>query len=63
MDFRSIDVGIFVYHCHILGHEDNGMMAKVCASVYYNWNILRPSDSCKFWFEHFVSVAVVAYVI
>lgn len=27
MDFRGADVGDFVYHCHILGHEDNGMMA------------------------------------
>jgi len=22
-------VGDFVYHCHILGHEDAGMMAKI----------------------------------
>jgi len=22
-------VGDFVYHCHILGHEDNGMMAII----------------------------------
>ena len=29
MDFRGPDVGDFVYHCHILGHEDNGMMAIV----------------------------------
>jgi FtsP/CotA-like multicopper oxidase with cupredoxin domain len=21
--------GKFVYHCHILGHEDNGMMANI----------------------------------
>jgi FtsP/CotA-like multicopper oxidase with cupredoxin domain len=27
MDFRGHDIGDFVYHCHILGHEDNGMMA------------------------------------
>jgi FtsP/CotA-like multicopper oxidase with cupredoxin domain len=27
MDFRGPDIGDFVYHCHILGHEDNGMMA------------------------------------
>jgi FtsP/CotA-like multicopper oxidase with cupredoxin domain len=27
MDFRGSDVGDFVYHCHILGHEDGGMMA------------------------------------
>ena len=28
MDFRAIDVGVFVYHCHLLGHEDGGMMSK-----------------------------------
>jgi len=29
MDFRGKIVGDFVYHCHILGHEDNGMMAII----------------------------------
>ena len=29
MDFRGMDIGDFVYHCHILGHEDNGMMATI----------------------------------
>ena len=29
MDFRGPVVGDFVYHCHILGHEDNGMMALI----------------------------------
>jgi FtsP/CotA-like multicopper oxidase with cupredoxin domain len=29
LDFRGPDVGDFVYHCHILGHEDGGMMAIV----------------------------------
>ena len=29
MDFRGSDIGDFVYHCHILGHEDNGMMAII----------------------------------
>ncbi len=29
MDFRGADIGDFVYHCHILGHEDNGMMATI----------------------------------
>jgi FtsP/CotA-like multicopper oxidase with cupredoxin domain len=28
-DFRGPDVGDFVYHCHILGHEDGGMMAII----------------------------------
>jgi FtsP/CotA-like multicopper oxidase with cupredoxin domain len=26
-DFRGADIGDFVFHCHILGHEDLGMMA------------------------------------
>jgi FtsP/CotA-like multicopper oxidase with cupredoxin domain len=30
MDFRDPNIiGTFVYHCHILSHEDNGMMAKI----------------------------------
>ncbi len=30
MDFRDADiVGTFVYHCHFLEHEDNGMMARI----------------------------------
>jgi FtsP/CotA-like multicopper oxidase with cupredoxin domain len=30
MDFRYPEtVGTFVYHCHILDHEDGGMMAKI----------------------------------
>jgi FtsP/CotA-like multicopper oxidase with cupredoxin domain len=29
VDFRGADVGDFVYHCHILGHEDGGMMAII----------------------------------
>jgi FtsP/CotA-like multicopper oxidase with cupredoxin domain len=29
MDFRGPTVGDFVYHCHILDHEDGGMMAVI----------------------------------
>jgi len=29
MDFRGVDIGDFVYHCHILNHEDLGMMGIV----------------------------------
>ncbi len=29
MDFRGMVVGDYVYHCHILGHEDFGMMAII----------------------------------
>lgn len=29
LDFRGQDIGDFVYHCHILEHEDGGMMAII----------------------------------
>jgi FtsP/CotA-like multicopper oxidase with cupredoxin domain len=29
MDFREPDIGDFVYPCHILSHEDQGMMAII----------------------------------
>ncbi len=29
MDFRGVTPGDFVYHCHILAHEDSGMMATI----------------------------------
>jgi FtsP/CotA-like multicopper oxidase with cupredoxin domain len=29
MDFRGPDIGDFVYHCHILNHEDQGMLAII----------------------------------
>jgi FtsP/CotA-like multicopper oxidase with cupredoxin domain len=29
MDFRGAVAGEFVYHCHILDHEDAGMMANI----------------------------------
>jgi len=29
MDFRGVDIGDFVYHCHILNHEDLGMMGII----------------------------------
>ena len=29
VDFRGMVVGDYVYHCHILGHEDAGMMATI----------------------------------
>jgi hypothetical protein len=47
MDFSGDIVGFFVYHCHILEHEDKGMMAMIqvlpSASVVSNtvqtvWN-------------------------
>jgi FtsP/CotA-like multicopper oxidase with cupredoxin domain len=36
MDFRDPETaGMFVYHCHILDHEDGGMMAKI---------LVKPAD-------------------
>jgi hypothetical protein len=30
MDFRDPNtVGMFVYHCHLLEHEDKGMMGSI----------------------------------
>jgi len=30
MDFRDPNlIGTFVYHCHVLEHEDNGMMGMI----------------------------------
>lgn len=29
MSFENVDVGTFVYHCHVLFHEDHGMMAAI----------------------------------
>jgi FtsP/CotA-like multicopper oxidase with cupredoxin domain len=29
IDFRGMDIGDFVFHCHILEHEDHGMMAII----------------------------------
>lgn len=29
LDFRSVPRGEFVYHCHMLAHEDNGMMGII----------------------------------
>ena len=36
MDFRGMDIGDFVYHRHILAHEDGGMMAII--------RVLPPSE-------------------
>jgi FtsP/CotA-like multicopper oxidase with cupredoxin domain len=29
IDFRNVDPGVFVFHCHMLFHEDHGMMGIV----------------------------------
>jgi FtsP/CotA-like multicopper oxidase with cupredoxin domain len=37
VDFRGPDIGSFVFHCHILGHEDLGMMNII--------QVVPPTDS------------------
>ena len=37
IDFRGPDIGIFVFHCHILNHEDLGMMNII--------QVVRPSST------------------
>ena len=29
IDFRNVDPGVFVFHCHMLFHEDHGMMGVI----------------------------------
>jgi hypothetical protein len=40
IDFRGPDIGTFVFHCHILNHEDLGMMniVQVVAADSANHN-------------------------
>jgi hypothetical protein len=42
MDFRSPLIGDFLYHCHILAHEDHGMMAIVRVKPAYFEGLHRP---------------------
>ena len=55
MDFsRAEQVGTYVYHCHIMEHEDGGMMAMIrvlcpkgdasCASQQVTQTICRPAE-------------------
>ena len=40
MDFRNPNIiGTFLYHCHILEHEDGGMMGAI--------EVLPPATSSK----------------
>jgi FtsP/CotA-like multicopper oxidase with cupredoxin domain len=39
IDFRGNDIGDFVFHCHILGHEDLGMMNII--------RVVRPGTAAK----------------
>jgi FtsP/CotA-like multicopper oxidase with cupredoxin domain len=45
IDFRGNDIGNFVFHCHILGHEDLGMMNII--QVQANTAALSPSGAGK----------------
>ena len=49
IDFRGPDVGTFVFHCHILNHEDLGMMniIKVVAPSASNSNPNKPVVAAK----------------
>jgi len=43
LDFRGQDIGTFVFHCHILGHEDLGMMNVIqIVPPPSRWNESRP---------------------
>ena len=45
MDFRGPDIGDFVYHCHILNHEDHGMMAIIRVLPNQNANFRQDAKT------------------
>jgi len=46
LDFRGQDIGTFVFHCHILGHEDLGMMNVIqIVPAPSKWNRPQPSGA------------------
>jgi FtsP/CotA-like multicopper oxidase with cupredoxin domain len=49
IDFRGPDVGTFVFHCHILNHEDLGMMniIQVVAPAAKNGGPSKPAVAAK----------------
>jgi hypothetical protein len=47
MSFEGSDIGDFVYHCHILGHEDNGMMAIERVLPNTAKTSAKPGDALK----------------
>lgn len=49
IDFRGPDLGTFVFHCHILNHEDLGMMniIQVVANDAKNNNLSKPAVAAK----------------
>ncbi|MGA2409475.1 MAG: multicopper oxidase domain-containing protein [Candidatus Binataceae bacterium] len=51
MDFRGPDIGDFVYHCHILGHEDAGMMAIIRVVPQTNALLAGPEELFAWLFD------------
>jgi hypothetical protein len=47
IDFRGPDVGDFVFHCHILGHEDLGMMNIIRVQSPYVASNAKPDAPAK----------------
>jgi FtsP/CotA-like multicopper oxidase with cupredoxin domain len=47
IDFRGPDVGDFVFHCHILGHEDLGMMNIIRVQSPYVAGNAKPDAPAK----------------
>lgn len=45
--YKSIAAGPFVFHCHVLAHEDNGMMANVCV-----YDPATGARYCQQWFPN-----------
>jgi FtsP/CotA-like multicopper oxidase with cupredoxin domain len=45
IDFRGHDIGTLVFHCHILGHEDLGMMNII--QVVPSTSSANPGDPAK----------------
>jgi hypothetical protein len=47
MDFRGLDIGDFVFHCHIAEHEDKGMMAIIRVNPAATFSNLNTSVKTK----------------
>jgi FtsP/CotA-like multicopper oxidase with cupredoxin domain len=47
IDFRGNDIGDFVFHCHILGHEDLGMMNIIQVKLPTNANSSNTATHAK----------------
>jgi suppressor of ftsI len=47
--FQPIGAGPLVFHCHVLSHEDGGMMANVCV---YDPAKGQTSQWCMQWFQY-----------